>query len=214
MHRPGNGRVDADPMAEVRDRPRVARLNGSTGVAPPPRRVQQLRGRGGRCESCRGGRGSDRDHHHLADAVPLEVLLLERPVELRAIERERDPAGVRPGEHRLEVRALPADPHVLRGARAPIDGQDEIERLVRGERLLDLLARQRHGGGVRTSPNVRGRGNEHRRCARPVSLHGGPPFLDSPRRKSGSASLDGGSGSDLPVFATIVSRLRARLKGR
>ena len=32
--------------------------------------------------------------------------------------------------------------------------------------------------------------------------------------KSGAEELDGGSGSDLPAFATIVSRVGAHLKGR
>ena len=185
--RPGRALVDAGPLAQVRDRPRIARLNGSHRTAPAASRaLHDLAGRGGRREGRGRGCGRDREHHHLADAVPLEVRVLERAVELGPVERERDPADIRAAEHLLEVGALPRDPYVLRGARAPIDRQDELQRLVGGKRLLDLLARQRHAGRIRTSPNVLGRADEHRGRARPVALHGASLRQFAPQGKSGT----------------------------
>ena len=114
--------------------------------------------------------------------MALEVRVLERPVELSAVEREGDRAGVDAGEHRFEVGALPADRHVPRLAAGRLNGQDQLERGVGGERLLDLLAVQRDRRCVGTFPYVPRRTDEHRRSARTSALHGASlHFVHAPR---------------------------------
>ena len=91
--------------AEVAGRRRLAVAGGDRrcGHTLAGAVCQRLAGRRRRSERGRRGRGSHREQHHLADAVPLEVRVLECPVELGPVERERDRAGVDAGEHRLEV---------------------------------------------------------------------------------------------------------------
>ncbi len=146
----------------------VARSDGGGNRSTAPALLHQLARRRRDRHRCgrRGGRDGEQDR--LPEAVPFEVGLVQRALELRPVEGEQNRVRFHPLEQRLEVAPLPVDADAGRldaAVRRPRHIEDQIERLIRCERFLDLVPSD-GCRDARVSPQL-GRVDEHRRHARP-----------------------------------------------